>query len=220
MNKLKRIEKERSIWEKLATNYDAKTLKRYENAYRLSIEKTRTILSKNQKVLEIACGTGIISLGIASFVDRIEAVDISTKMIEIAKKKAKECSIRNIEFKVADGYSLSYKDESFDTILLFNTLHIVEDPNAILQEAYRLLKPAGFLVTATDCYAEPVPFVVRMYLSIQKLLHKIGIIPFIWYYKKDDIHQVLVNNSFELIQSDILHVTPVNYFVLAKKKKE
>ena len=39
MDKLKRIEKERSIWEKLATNYDAKTLKRYQKAYRLCFEK-------------------------------------------------------------------------------------------------------------------------------------------------------------------------------------
>jgi hypothetical protein len=49
----------------------------------------------------------------------------------------------------------------------------VKEPAVLLHEAYRLLKPAGHLVSATDCYAEPVPFPVRLMLSAQIALRPV-----------------------------------------------
>ncbi len=178
MNDVTRQEKERSLWDRQAPGYDKRNLKVYKNAYDLSIQKTCAVLSSDQKVLEIGCGTGIISLGITPFVESVVATDISPQMIAVAKSKAESVSISNIEFRVCDGYALPYDDQTFDAVLLFNVLHFVKEPTALLHEAHRLLKPSGYLVSATDCYAEPVPLPFRIGLGIQRLLNLIGIIPF------------------------------------------
>jgi ubiquinone/menaquinone biosynthesis C-methylase UbiE len=219
MNDVTRQEKERSLWDKQAPGYDKRNLRVYENAYALSIQKARAVLSPDQEVLEIGCGTGIVSLGIAPFVKSVVATDISPEMISIAKGKAENLSITNVEFRVCDGYSLPYDGQAFDVVLLFNVLHFVKEPTALLHEAHRLLKPSGHLVSATDCYAEPVPLPLRIGLGVQKILNLIGIIPFMWYYKKEDIHRLFEQCSFASVETDVLHPTPVNYYLLARKRQ-
>ncbi|MGD8455482.1 MAG: class I SAM-dependent methyltransferase [Anaerolineales bacterium] len=221
MNKveeLNRQKKERAIWDKQASGYDNRVLKMYKDTYDLSIQKVLSILSPDRQLLDIGCGTGIISLGIAPYVDKVVATDISPQMVSMAKNKAESSSITNVDFQVYDGYAVPYDDESFDVVLLFNTLHVVKEPDALLREAHRLLKPGGHLVTATDCYAEPVPFLVRLGLSVQKLLKLLGVISFMWYYRKEDLHQLFEQTSFLIADSDVLHPAPVNYYLLASKK--
>lgn len=212
-----RQKKERAIWDNQASAYDNRVLKMYKNAYDLSIQKVLSVLSPDQQVLEIGCGTGIISLGIAPYVERVIATDISPQMISVARSKAESSSVSNVDFRVCDGYAVPYDDESFDVVLLFNTLHVVKDPAALLHEAYRLLTPAGHLVSATDCYAEPVPFPVRLMLSAQKLLKLVGVTPFMWYCRKEELHQLFEQSAFVIVDSDVLHPAPVNYYLLASK---
>lgn len=57
-----RTRKERKFWDKVASRYDRQSAI-YQKTYQMSIEKIKNILQKDHKVLEVACGTGIISLG-------------------------------------------------------------------------------------------------------------------------------------------------------------
>jgi ubiquinone/menaquinone biosynthesis C-methylase UbiE len=218
MNDVTRQEKARSLWDRQAPSYDKRNLKIYESAYELSIKKIRAALSPDQRVLEIGCGTGIISLGIAPFVESVVATDISPQMIAVAKSKADSASITNVEFRVSDGYALPYDDQAFDAFLLFNVLHFVKEPTVMIREAHRLLKPSGYLVSATDCYAEPVPLPFRIGLGIQRLLNRMGIIPFMGYYRKEDFHQLFEQCAFAVVETDVLHPAPVNHYVLARKR--
>jgi ubiquinone/menaquinone biosynthesis C-methylase UbiE len=219
MNDAIRQNKERAMWDKQAPGYDRRNLRVYKNAYDLSIQKARAVLSPDQEVLEIGCGTGSISLGIAPDVKRVVATDISPQMIAVAQNKVRRLSIPNVEFRVCDGYSLPFDGQAFDVVLLFNVLHLVKEPTALLHEAHRLLKPFGYLITATDCYAEPVPLPFRIGLGVQRLLNLIGVIPFMWHFGKEDIHQLLERCSFDSIETDVLHPTPVNYYLLARKQR-
>jgi ubiquinone/menaquinone biosynthesis C-methylase UbiE len=218
MNDVTRQEEARFLWDRQAPSYDKRNLKIYESAYELSIKKIRAALSPDQRVLEIGCGTGIISLGIAPFVESVVATDISPQMIAVAKSKADSASITNVEFRVSDGYALPYDDQAFDAFLLFNVLHFVKEPTVMIREAHRLLKPSGYLVSATDCYAEPVPLPFRIGLGIQRLLNRMGIIPFMGYYRKEDFHQLFEQCAFAVVETDVLHPAPVNYYVLARKR--
>ena len=217
MDKGKRIYKEKKIWDKLAKRYDKQT-SIFNDAYELTINKSKNILKKNDNILEIACGTGIVTFGIADAVEKVTAIDISKEMIDVAKEKAKKVNVKNIEFQVADGYNLKYKDNSFDAILLFNTLHIVKEPDTLLKEIFRLLKPKGYLLTVTDCYAEPVKIKTRLMLNMQKLVRTLGIIPYLSYYKKDNIDEYIIKHDFEIMERDILNKEPINYYVSAIKK--
>jgi len=212
-----RQKKERSIWEKMASRYDRQVMSIYGEAYGLSIERVLAVIDKKDAVLEMGCGTGIISLGIAPRVERVVGTDISPKMISLARAKAEQLALVNVDFQVGDSYSLPFEDGSFDTVLLFNTLHFLKEPNKVLQEAYRLLKTGGYFALATDCFAEPVPFLTRIRLSAQNLLKNLGIIPFMWNYRKEDLHKLLKDNSFVIEDSEVLHQVPVNYYLLGRK---
>jgi ubiquinone/menaquinone biosynthesis C-methylase UbiE len=150
-------------------------------------------------------------------VESVVATDISPRMIAVAKSKAESLSITNVEFRVCDGYALPYEDQAFGAVLLFNVLHFVKEPTTLLHEAHRLLKPSGCLVSATDCYADPVPLPFRIGLGIQRLLNRMGIIPFIGYYEKEDLHRLFEQCAFAVVETDVLHPAPVNYYVLARK---
>jgi ubiquinone/menaquinone biosynthesis C-methylase UbiE len=217
MDEATRQRKERGIWDRQAAGYDGRTLRIYRDAYALSIEKARSVLAADNEVLEIGCGTGIISLGIAPYVARVVATDISPEMIAIAQDKAARAAVSNVEFQVCDGYSTPYDDGVFDAVLVFNTLHVVKEPAALLQEAHRLLKPGGYLVTATDCYGEPVPLPVRLVLDAQRLLKLFGVIPFMRYYEKENLRRLFEAHGTVIEDSAVLHPAPVNYYLLARK---
>ncbi|NMC52654.1 MAG: class I SAM-dependent methyltransferase [Chloroflexi bacterium] len=217
MEDITRQNKEKSIWEKMAASYDKNVLASFEEAYRLSIQKSIQAVSRKDRVLEIGCGTGLVTLGVAPHVKQIEGVDIAPQMIAIAQRKAAQQGVKNVQFQVYDGYALPYEDASFDAVLLFNILHIVKEPHTPLREARRLLKPGGSLITATDCYAEPVPLHIRVRLSLQRVLHWLGVIPFMRYYRKAHLHSLFEQNSFQIQQTAALQSIPRNEYVLACK---
>jgi ubiquinone/menaquinone biosynthesis C-methylase UbiE len=217
MNEANRQKKERSIWSRQASAYDARVFRIYREAYQLSVEKACAVLSSDNRVVEIGCGTGIITLGVAACVGRVIGTDVSPEMIEVARRKAEEREVENVDFRVSDGYALPYDDASFDAVLMFNTLHVVKEPEALLREAHRLLRPSGYLVSATDCYAEPVPLAIRLKLLVQGLLKALGVIPFLSSFTVEDLRRLFESASFEVMETDVLHPAPVNAYVLGRK---
>ena len=213
-----RQEKERGIWSKLASGYDERTLKTYQEAYTRSIEKVVGMVSPDDEVLEIGCGTGIVTLGVAPYARRVVGTDISPEMIAVAQAKADREGVANVEFRVGDGYHHPEADGSFDVVLLFNLLHVVKEPETVLREAGRLLKPGGAVASATDCYGEPAPLRTRLMLGVQRVMKWMGIIPFMRYYQKQELHRLIEGCGFEVVEQDDLHPDPVNHYILAKKQ--
>ena len=68
-------------------------------------------------ILEVACGTGLVSLKAAEKAKQVYGIDIASSMIEEAKKKAKKMKIDNVEFSVEDAYSLPFDDNMFDIVI-------------------------------------------------------------------------------------------------------
>jgi ubiquinone/menaquinone biosynthesis C-methylase UbiE len=99
-------------------------------------------------VVDLGCGTGLLSLAFAERVARIWAIDSSPAMIEYLRVKAGSAELANIETVVASAVSLPLVDEVADLVISNYCLH--ELPNAdkerALSEAMRVLKPGGRLV--------------------------------------------------------------------------
>ena len=120
---------------------------------------------KNKKVLELACGTGMIAKNIADNAKCIEAVDSSLEMI----KKAKENNrFKNLYFSRQDMFNLPYKDKTFDVIIIANALHIVSFPEKALKEIRRVLKDDGIMVAPTFMHGED-SFFEKFKLFIMRL---------------------------------------------------
>ncbi|MCQ6963665.1 class I SAM-dependent methyltransferase [Methanolobus chelungpuianus] len=96
-------------------------------------------------VADFGCGYGTFAIPAAKTIKgKVYAIDINPEMIKITSQKAKSCALDNVETMLRDftleGSGLA--DESVDYVILFNILH-GEEPEKILQEAYRILKPGG-----------------------------------------------------------------------------
>ena len=79
--------KAKGFWDTASKDYD-KTEERFEYIHSKSRENTKKYLNSSDIVLDYGCGTGTTYCELANRVKEIHAVDISSKMIEIAKRKA------------------------------------------------------------------------------------------------------------------------------------
>ncbi len=103
---------------------------------------------KAVKILELACGTGNITIPLAQKGYQVTAVDCSKAMIDKAKKKAEDAELQ-IEFIEHDMRTLSVEDQ-FDVVLCccdsLNYLTEIWDLSAFFKQAYVHTKPGGLLL--------------------------------------------------------------------------
>jgi ubiquinone/menaquinone biosynthesis C-methylase UbiE len=140
------MNKSEEFWDRSADNYD-KTEQRFEHIHRKSRENARKHLKGNDIVLDYGCGTGATTCELASQVKEIQAIDISSKMIEAANEKAVASNIENVSFVRTDIFDEKFKEESFDAILAFNMLHTIPNPWDAVKRVHELLKPGGLFIS-------------------------------------------------------------------------
>ncbi len=132
-----------AFFDGLAENWDAEMIK--------SQEKIKKILdigevTKGKTVLDVGCGTGVlISDYLARSVEKCVAVDISPKMLEIAKNKFREYD--NLEFLCADAEKFSFP-EDFDCIVIYNAFPHFVNPDNLFLNLLKCLKPDGRITVA------------------------------------------------------------------------
>jgi SAM-dependent methyltransferase len=101
---------------------------------------------ERKSVLELGCGTGTLIPFLAKNFRKVVAVDISKKMIEIAKRDNPDHE--NVEFKVMDMLNITRLRRKFDVIVSVNSLLMPNIPkiNSVLKKVHKLLKKKGVFV--------------------------------------------------------------------------
>lgn len=136
-------EDNRGFWNRYSRLYDFEINHTSKAAYVEMYRLMSLRLAKDMDVLELATGTGLISINIAPFVRSIEATDFSPKMIDAAKKKNIPANLR---FSVQDAAALPYSENTFDAAIISNALHIMPEPVKVMKNIARVLKPNGVLI--------------------------------------------------------------------------
>lgn len=136
------MEKQNKVWDKIANSW---------NKYRKVISPTVKDFLKNSngKILDLGCGSGRNLIYKKD--QEYYCVDFSKKMIELAKKNAKEKKI-NANFFVMKSNKLNFKDNYFDSVLCWALLHCIdskEKRKKTLKEIYRVLKPNAKALIST-----------------------------------------------------------------------
>jgi ArsR family transcriptional regulator len=99
------------------------------------------------KVLDIASGDGVLAELLAPHAETIVCIDLSEKVVQAGVKRLSNCP--NVAFRTGDMHQLPFKASEFDTVLLMHALTYTGQPQQVLSEAARVLKPGGQLLAVT-----------------------------------------------------------------------
>ncbi|VGO21252.1 ArsR/SmtB family transcription factor [Pontiella sulfatireligans] len=100
-----------------------------------------------QKVADLGCGEGALTLLLARFADKVVAYDQSEKMLKLVSEKAGEQNVaEQLDLRVGNLEELDLAGEAFDAVFLSQALHHTSNPENVVQLAADGLKPGGRLV--------------------------------------------------------------------------
>ena len=202
--------KTEKFWDRFADKFD----KRAKNFAPLPVEETKKYLKSSDIVLDFGCATGTVVIEIADCVKEAVGIDISSKMIAIAQRKASEHNIENIAFRQATLFDKEFENETFDVIIAFNIIHFFKDTQELVQRMYKLLKSNGLVIIKTVCHGK-----ITFSNILQKLLLSpmvlMKLIPYIKFTKIPDLKEALCKQGFDIITVENLKNT--DYFIVAKK---
>src|SRR5674476_1594575 len=110
-------------------------------------------LREGQRLLDVGCGPGTITVDLAAHVapGPVIGVDTSAEVLERARRHAAELGAP-VSFQVGDVYALDFPDASFDVVHAHQVLQHLTDPVAALREIRRVTRPGGVVALREGDY--------------------------------------------------------------------
>jgi len=204
-----------AFWERVARKYAADPIADMAG-YEATLRRVQTLLTDDQDVLEIGCGTGTTALRLAPSVRRMLATDVSAAMIAIAREKLAAQSVPQLSFAVADADAPVFEQGAYDVALAFNLLHLVSDLDHALELAVQALRPGGLLISKTPCIAEMNPLVPYLALPLMRALGKA---PHVLCFNRDHLQSSIARQGMEIVSVE-RHGTrgkDIRVFIVARK---
>jgi SAM-dependent methyltransferase len=103
-------------------------------------------------VLDLGCGDGALSIGLAASAGQVTAVDTEPETFAAAVKYCESHEVDNVVFAEGDATALSFPEPAFDACLCHSLLEAGPDPAAVLAEVWRVLRPGGYVGAASTEY--------------------------------------------------------------------
>ncbi|MEM7125578.1 MAG: methyltransferase domain-containing protein [Chloroflexota bacterium] len=134
-------------------------------------------LQPDDHVLDVGCGTGTITVGLAKYVPNgtVVGIDIEDHEFQEAQTYLSEKSIENVHFRKASMLDLPFEPETFSACLCHSSIEAVNEPIQALQEIRRVLKPDGLIGVACVEYegvllAGPQESLLRQFYDVREKL--------------------------------------------------
>ena len=109
-------------------------------------------LAPGERVLDVCCGSGASAIPAAEIVGpsgSVVGVDLAENLLALARRKAEERGLTNIQFRSGDMMQLPFDDGSFDAVVCVFGIFFVPDMEAALRELKRVLRGGGKLAITT-----------------------------------------------------------------------
>jgi ubiquinone/menaquinone biosynthesis C-methylase UbiE len=131
----------------------------WERYGRRTVERLQ--LAEGARVLDVCCGSGASAIPAAEAVGprgSAIGVDLAENLLELARAKAKQRGLTNIQFETGDMTNLRFETGSFDVVVCVFGIFFVPDMEAALRELIRMLRSGGRLAVTTwgSRFFEPV----------------------------------------------------------------
>jgi len=202
------------FWDKVAEKYAASPIKDMAS-YEATMDRTSAHLNGDDKVLEVGCGTGTTALKLAPSVAHITSSDVSAKMIEIAKAKARDQNIENVTFVQATPMDVALDANApYDAVLAYNFLHLVEDLPATMRRIHDLLKPGGMFISKSVCL-KGQGFYYPILIAVMRFFGKA---PFVAMLTGSELEVAIRDAGFEIVEAAGIPTGRPNHFVVARKR--
>lgn len=167
-------------------------------------------LKKDDKVLDLGCNAGQITLKAAKKVKAIVGLEVDAQLLEVAEGLFKESKLKNVKFLKSDANKkLPFKDGSFTKVLCSDVLEHLDRRDFAIKEMYRVLKKGGLLFLVTDNPNTTWKRIQKRYglNYYADLDHK-------YEYPKEEILKALKKNNFEVLDvSTVTYNTPLAPFI-------
>jgi ubiquinone/menaquinone biosynthesis C-methylase UbiE len=139
-----------ATYDAAADHFDDEPLAFWERIGRRTVG--RLGLPAGVKVLDVGCGTGASALPAARAVGpngSVIGVDLSARLLDRARAKARTQGLSNIDFRQADMTALGYSDGGFDAVVSVFSVFFVPDMEGLVRELSRMVRPGGKLAVTT-----------------------------------------------------------------------
>ena len=120
------------------------------------------------EMLDVACGAGVVAVPMAEHVRYVTGLDLTPAVIERAEELARERDAGNCKFVLGDAGDLPFPEESFDIVTCTSAFHHFDEPERIMAQMARVLKPGGALC-ALDITTSEVPPIRTLHQEMERL---------------------------------------------------
>ena len=215
-----------AYWRKHARRYDRALRilnRRFGTVVALAAEDTRGA----GDVLEVAAGTGLLTVGFAGSlapgsdadptrglrerelapgVRRVVATDRSPDMLAYLRTRLDAAGLGAVEVREADALATGLAAESFDVVVMANLLHLLPEPGLALAEARRVLRVGGRLVAPTFCHG--ANWRARL---VSRILGLSGF-PVVTRFRRGEVAALVGAHGFRVERSEMVRgLLPVEY---------
>lgn len=164
------IESVEKIYSKYSGVYDLVHGKTLHSGRRIAIKLMD--MKPGDRILEVGIGTGL-SLPFYRDDCEIVGIDLSTKMLEEAKKKVKKLGLSNVILARMDASSMDFDDDTFDMVFAGYVLSTVPDPVKVIKEMHRVCRKGGKIVFLNH-FKSNIKLLSKIEKAISPFCTKIG----------------------------------------------
>ncbi len=169
----------RAHWNESARTFDTKSthsIHSTEQRQAWTAVLSSVVGPNPQRVLDVGCGTGVLSMTLAEMGHTVTGIDFAQQMLRVARQKAQKAGLA-ICFRFGNATALSDPDATYDLVIARHLIRFLPDPAGGVREWLRVLRPGGRLALIESSWAsksddagDPAPMRASPGESIRRVL--------------------------------------------------
>ena len=211
-------EKSQQFWDKQAKKYD-NSEKQFNAIFKEILFKTKEHINSNDSVLDFGCANGTKTLELAETAKQIHGIDTSNEMIKEAIKKKNELRIMNASFTQGTIFKNDFEKASFDKIISYGVIHLLDDCEKVIQRIHELLKPNGLFISSTACLKDKMAMRNKLEFYAYLIIKKLGMFPLhLNMFESSEVEKLIGSQNFNIVEAEKLFHGITISFIVARKQ--